>query len=330
MGRKTNHSRTAKRLLQVIISSSITLAIIGALYYGSRGRDFPVLSPSGVIAEQQFLLIVFTAGLGLFVVVPVFILLFSIAHKYRADNKKAKYEPDMKDNTLLEVIWWGIPCLIIIVLAVVTWFSTHALDPYRELESKTEPLNVQVVALNHNWLFLYPDYNIATLNTLTIPQSTPINFTITADAPMNSFWIPALGGQVYAMTGMSTKLHLQADEVGVYNGQAANINGASYAAMRFKVYAVHQDRFDTWLSKTANTTDYLSSSNYPDLAGLKERGPEKSYSLSDKYLYDQIVMKYMNHSTSKTDDNTHDMNHDEADEVEGMHNMSDMNEGAHH
>lgn len=282
-----------RRLTQFIVSTTISSAIIGALYYATVGRDMPILSPSGVIAEQQFFLIIFTAGLGLLVAIPVFILLFSIAHKYRDGNKKAKYEPNMKDNTLLEVIWWGIPCLIIIVLAVVTWISTHALDPYRELESKVEPVNIQVVALNHNWLFLYPDHNIATLNTFTIPQSTPINFTITADAPMNSFWIPALGGQIYAMSGMSTKLHLKADEVGVYNGQAANINGASYAAMRFKVYAVHGDRFNGWLEKTANSTEELSSKKYDELAGMTERGPERTYSLQNTGLYDDIVMKYM-------------------------------------
>lgn len=299
MSRKSNGSRAKKRLLQVIVSSAVTLVVIGALYYGTQGRDIPVLAPSGFIAQQQLYLILFTAALGLLVIIPVFYLLFSIAHRYRAGNKKAKYEPNLKDSPVLEMIWWGIPCLIILVLAIVTWISTHALDPYRELESKVEPVNVQVIALNHNWLFLYPDHNIATLNTLTIPQHAPINFTITADAPMNSFWIPALAGQVYAMSGMSMKLHLVADEVGVYNGQAANINGSSYASMRFKVYAVHPGRFDSWLDKTAQAPNILSTATYNELAKLTERGPEKAFSLANKGLYDEVVMKYMVPSDDK-------------------------------
>src|SRR5690606_29574542 len=262
---RNNKKVFAKRSLQVFVSSFVAVLIIGTFTFFTQGREIPVLAPSGTIADQQMVLILITVGLGFFVVVHVFILLFAMAWRYRASNKKAKYDPEMEGNHLLEVIWWGIPCLIIIALAIITYISTHALDPYKELESDKQPVAVQVISLNANWLFIYPEYDTATLNFLNIPEQTPINLSITSDAPMNSFWVPALAGQVYSMAGMTTKLHLSADHTGTFHGSSTNINGPNYAAMSFKVYAMTEDDFYAWAEKASDSQNTLSAESYTTL-----------------------------------------------------------------
>lgn len=306
--------RVLKRAIQVFASSFIAVALIGIFIYVTKGRDIPVLNPQGEIANQQYLLILITVGLGIFVIVPVFILLFSVAWKYRAGNKKAKYEPDLEGNKALEILWWGIPFLIIIVLAVITHISTHALDPYKSLNSNKTPVNVQVIALPWNWLFIYPDDGTATLNYMNIPEDTPINLSITSDAPMNSFWVPALAGQVYAMSGMTTKLHLMADTVGSYNGSTANISGEGYATMRFKVNSLTEAEYKTWLDKSVDSSNMLTSASYSEISKAHERMSETTYMLMAPGLFNEVVMKYM-HSENKQSEHEHSH---ESGHTEGM------------
>ena len=290
---RNDKKRALWRAFQIFASSFMAVALIGIFIYVTQGREIPVLNPQGLIADQQYTLILITVGLGFFVVVPVFILLFSIAWKYRAGNKKAKYEPEMEGHRGLELLWWGIPCVIILLLAIITHISTHALDPYKALESDKTPVKVQVIALEWNWLFIYPEYGTATLNYMNIPEDTPVNLTLTSDAPMNSFWVPALAGQVYAMSGMSTKLHLMADSVGTYNGTTTNISGEGYADMRFKVYAMTNTDFQAWAKRAANSADGLTTETYEEIAQPNKDRPETTYRLITPSIFDDIIMKYM-------------------------------------
>jgi len=287
-----------KRVAQVVISSLIAIAIIALLAFVVQGRDVPVLDTHGTIANQQRDLILVVFGLGMLVVIPVLTMLFVIGWKYRAGNTKAKYDPEFNGHLGLEALWWGIPCLIIIVLAVITYVSTHALDPYRSLESNVEPVNVQVVALEWKWLFIYPDKGVATLNYLNIPEDTPINLTLTSDAPMNSFWVPALAGQVYTMSGMSTKLHLMADTVGSYRGASANISGEGFSNMTFNVNSMSNADFSKWVIESANSKTPLDSASYTSLAKQSKDDGEITYMLMNNDLYNEIIMKYMAHDTA--------------------------------
>lgn len=282
-----------KRVVQVLFSSFVAVAIIGLLVFVTQGRDMPLLNTEGSIANQERDLILITFGLGLLVVVPVLFMLFMIAWKYRAGNAKAKYQPELEGHRGLELLWWGIPCLIILLLAYITVISTYALDPYKPLESKKDPIKIQVVAMEWKWLFIYPDNNVATLNYANVPEDTPIEFTITSDAPMNSFWVPALAGQVYAMSGMSTKLHVIADKVGSYNGSSANISGEGFANMRFKVNSLSESDYTRWLFEAANSKKALTHESYAELEKPSKDDGEITYMLMADDLYNEIVMKYM-------------------------------------
>lgn len=302
--------RIARRVVQVIISVVVAVLIVGVLYYVTQGRDLPILNPSGTIADQQRTLIYITVGLGFFVVIPVFILLFSIAWRYRDGGKASRYQPDAKEDMRLEALWWGIPILIIIALSIITWISTHNLDPFKPLESTKNPVKVQVVSLEWRWLFIYPELGTATINYMNIPENTPIDLSLTSDAPMNTFWVPALAGQVYTMNGMTMKLHLSADEVGTYDGMTSNISGEGYSKMRFKVHSMTEHDFTAWAEKSAQSSNMLTRESYSEIAKQSLDNSEKTYMLMDTGLYDAIINKYMGHENMKTEEShdTHTMN----------------------
>jgi cytochrome o ubiquinol oxidase subunit II len=280
----------------LVLAAVVTLAVN---YFSHVSID--VLQPKGVIASQQRDLLVMTLGLSLVVVIPVFFMLFLFAWRYREGNYKARYTPDWHENKLLELLWWGIPCAIIGVLGTIAWQSSHALDPFRPLDSSVTPVRVQVVALQWRWLFIYPDFGVATTDDLRFPEKTPINFEITSDAPMNSFWIPSLGGQVYAMSGMSTQLHLMADGVGDYKGSSVNISGEGYADMAFTARSLHQADFDAWVKNVKATGGALDQARYAGVAAPTKKATPQYFALADQDLYTGVIMKYMAPATGGHD-----------------------------
>jgi cytochrome o ubiquinol oxidase subunit 2 len=271
----------------------LVVVVILATVLALHGHNFAVLNADGIVGRKERNLIVFASLLSLIVVIPVFVMLFGFAWKYREGNKKATYKPDWDHSRVAETIWWVVPLILIGILGIVAWNSSHDLDPYKALVSNTQPIQVQVVALDWKWLFIYPQLGIASVNFLEFPVDTPVNFTITADAPMNSFWIPALGGQVYAMPGMSTQLHLMASKTGDFKGSSANISGKGFAGMKFVARSSTSTDFAKWVKTVKKTPKILNQVNYASLAMPSENNPASYYSTVSKDLYDGIVMKYM-------------------------------------
>ena len=267
--------------------------LLCSVFSFAQANDTAIFAPKGIIALQERNLIITTTLLMLIVVIPVLVLTFFFAWKYRATNKHAKYTPDWASNETLEAIWWAIPGVIILILAVITWKSTHELDPYKPLNSSVKPLTIQVVALDWKWLFIYPEQHIATVNLVEFPAGTPINFEITADAPMNSFWIPALGGQIYAMPGMRTQLHLMATEAGTFSGTSANFSGPGFSGMKFVAKSVSQSEFLEWAYAVKSASSTLTYDEYTTLSAPSKNQPVSLYAEVADGLYDKIIMKFM-------------------------------------
>ena len=267
------------------------VAAVALLVYFREG--IAVLNPAGMIGEKQRDLLYVATWLMLIVVLPALFMTFIIAWKYRATNKKAKHAPNWDYNTLAELTWWGIPFLIIVILGAITWKSCHELDPFRPLALEKKPIKIQAVALQWKWLFIYPEQQIASVNFIQFPDQTPINFEITADAPMNSFWIPQLGGQVYAMPGMRAKLHLIANEPGVYGGRSSNLSGSGFSGMTFNAKASSEEEFDEWVASVKGSSEVLDVDAYRALTSPSEYNPVVTYRLGETDLFDAIVMKYM-------------------------------------
>lgn len=278
------------RVGAVILSVLLFIAILAVV---TRGREWGILQPEGFIANEQYKILIFACVLSALVIIPVFTMIYVISKKYNAKNKNAEYKPDWEHNTKAEIIWWGIPIILIAILSVVIWRTSHSLDPYKELDSNKKPVTVQVVALQWKWLFIYPEYNVASVNYLHIPEKTPINLQISADAPMSSFWIPKLGGQVYAMNGMTTKLHLEADNIGTYQGVNTNINGEGYAHMNFVTESSSEADFSAWLASSKQSGSVLNLQSYETLAKPSIQESPIIYKLDDAELFNSVIMKYM-------------------------------------
>ncbi|OGN63867.1 MAG: ubiquinol oxidase subunit II [Chlamydiae bacterium RIFCSPHIGHO2_12_FULL_49_9] len=278
---------------KLIFSVLFLISLISAIALIWIANDGAVMDPKGMVGLKERNLLVFSTLLMLIIVIPVLIITCVFAWKYRADNKGEKYTPDWADNFTAEAIWWGLPFLIIIILSVAVWTSSHELDPFKPIVNGTKPVEIQVVALEWKWLFIYPEQKIAAVNFVQFPEKTPLNFDITGDAPMNSFWIPQLGGQIYAMNGMKTKLHLIADEKGEFRGSSANLSGRGFAGMVFMAKASSNEEFESWVSEVRSAGKPLNLNEYNRLAMPSESNPVAYYTLEDPDLFDQIVMKFM-------------------------------------
>jgi cytochrome o ubiquinol oxidase subunit 2 len=289
--------KRTRSLLALLGPILFAIAIGGLTAWFLHDKNVAVLQPAGDIGVRERNLMRLGILMSIVVVVPVFALTIFIAWRYRETNPRPKkYQPNWDGSRTYESIWWGIPSALILILSIVTWVSSHSLDPYRPLSSTKKPLQVQVVALDWKWLFIYPDLHVASVNMLHVPVDTPVSFSITSDSVMNSFWIPDLGGQIYAMPGMSTKLHLIANKTGNFYGSPANISGSGYARMTFTARASSQAEFDAWVTRAQHTNNNLSLSAYNTLARPSVANSVQNYSPVQDDLYDGIVMKYMSHS----------------------------------
>lgn len=257
-----------------------------------------VLDPAGDVAAQQRDLLVISTLLMLLIIVPVMGLIVFFAWKYRASNREARYEPDWDHSTHLELAIWSAPLMIIICLGALTWAGTHLLDPYRPLDrikagqaaqAHVEPLQVNVVALDWKWLFIYPQYGIATVNELAAPVDRPIRFHITSSSVMNSFYIPALAGQIYAMPGMETRLHGVINHTGEFEGFSANYSGAGFSDMKFVFHGLDEAGFDRWVEGARSGGQVLDRARYLDLERPSEKTPVMRFGRIDGQLWDAIL-----------------------------------------
>jgi cytochrome o ubiquinol oxidase subunit 2 len=290
-----------KRNQIVILFLVLGAVLVAAAVYGIHHPP-ALLSPRGVVAARERRLMITATLLMLIVVIPVYVLTFLIVWRYHESNRHVRYEPDWDGDRRLEFTWWAVPTIIIAILAVVTWNSSHSLDPFKSLDASRPALKIQVVALQWKWLFIYPQQNIASLNFVQFPKDTPVEFNITADAPMNSFWIPQLGGQIYAMSGMSTKLNLQATSYGSFDGSSANISGRGFSSMKFVAKSSSDADFQSWVTSVKKSSDKLSLAAYDDLSHPSENSQVISYAAADPELYNKVLLKFMHgHSTANYD-----------------------------
>ncbi len=262
------------------------------------GCDMVVMNPMGDVALQQRNLVIFATVLMLLIVIPVIALVGIFAWKYRATNHDATYEPDWDHSTQLELVIWAAPLLIVICLGAVTWVGTHLLDPYRPIEriakgrplpANARPLEIQVVALDWKWLFIYPEYGIATVNELAAPVDRPIRFRLTSSTVMNAFYVPTLAGMIYAMPSMETKLHAVINKPGDYAGFSSNYSGAGFSGMRFRFHGMDDVGFANWVARNRASPLRLSRTDYLRIEKPTENAPVMRYANVAPGLFDAVV-----------------------------------------
>lgn len=262
------------------------------------GCNLIVMKPHGDIAQQQASLIVTSTLLMLIIIIPVIALTLLFAYRYRQSNQEATYAPDWDHSTRLELVIWGAPLLIIIALGAVTWISTHKLDPFRPLDriaedrpvtAEVKPLEVYAVAMDWKWLFIYPEQGIALVNELAAPVDRPINFRFTSTSVMNTFYVPALAGMIYAMPGMQTQLHAVINKPGVYDGLSAQYSGAGFSDMRFKFHGLTDEEFAKWVESNKAAGNTLTRADYLKLEQPSTKEPIQRFASVEPGLWSAIV-----------------------------------------
>jgi cytochrome o ubiquinol oxidase subunit II len=245
-------------------SLSVSIVLIAATTLG--GCSEGILDPQGPIAAAERQVLLNSLAIMLAIVIPTIIAILAVGFWFRSSNSHASYLPDFNHSGLLEVLVWSIPAMTVILVGGVAWLGSHDLDPRKPLRSTLKPITVQVISLDWKWLFVYRDEGIASVNQLTIPVGTPVSFELTSAGVMNSFFVPQLGGQIYTMSGMVTRLQLQADRAGTYRGMSSQFSGNGFADMHFNVDAVPAENYAEWISRARNSGPVLDARAYELLA----------------------------------------------------------------
>ncbi|WP_395756143.1 cytochrome o ubiquinol oxidase subunit II [Edwardsiella ictaluri] len=279
------------------------------------GCNMVLMDPKGAIGVEQRTLILTAIALMLIVVIPVIFMTFIFAWKYRASNKDAKYMPNWAHSNKIEVVVWTIPIIIIVILGTITWKTTHELDPFKPIVADKKPMTIEVISLDWKWLFLYPEQGIATVNELAFPQDVSVDSKVTSNSVMNAFFIPQLGGQIYAMAGMQTKLHLISNQAGAYKGISSSYSGAGLSGMKFTaIVTPTEGDFTQWVAKVKTSPNNLNTiDKFNKLAEPSKNNPVEYFAAFKPNLFQDTIAKFMGDMTM----------HNGA----GAHKGMDMNQG---
>jgi cytochrome o ubiquinol oxidase subunit 2 len=279
-------------------------SMCAAAFLGGCSRML-LFDPKGPIGEAERFVIIAAFVLMLIVVIPVIVMVFWFSRKYRASNTKAIYMPKWSYSGKIDLAMWLLPFAIITALGFLAWSQTYDLDPFRPINSGVKPINIQVVSLDWKWLFIYPEYDIATVNQLAFPAKVPLSFRITSDTVLTSFFIPQLGSQIYAMAGRQTRLHLLADEPGTYAGHNQQFSGRGYADMHFDAIATSRAQFEAWVQKARQSPSKLDPDRYAELEKPSVSYAVTYFSSVTPGLFEHIINKYktrgMNSTTLRKD-----------------------------
>ncbi|CAD83316.1 cytochrome o ubiquinol oxidase subunit II [Candidatus Blochmanniella floridana] len=277
---------------------SITIAFYSTIIFLTGCNNLVLMNPKGSIGLEERSLILTVLSLMLIIIIPVLILTIIFSIQYRASNtNNTKYDPNWIECRIIEFTIWFVPIVIIIILSVLTWKSTQSLDPKNTIITyeNNEPITIHVIALDWKWLFIYPQYNIAVINELVFPTNVPVHFNITSNAVMNSFFIPQLGSQIYAMAGMCTQLNLIANTSGKYKGISSNFSGRGFSGMKFAVTATkNYEEFDKWIKTAQLSKNHILNINtYEKLAKPSEFHPITYFANIKPNLFYEVINKFI-------------------------------------
>jgi cytochrome o ubiquinol oxidase subunit 2 len=247
-----------------------------------------VFDPVGPVGSAEKTILINSTAIMLAIIIPTMIATVAFAWWFRRGNTKAEYRPDWEYSGAVEMVVWAIPALTIMLLGGIAWIGSHDLEPSRPLKSNAPPLKVEVVSLDWKWLFIYPDQGIATVNQLVIPAGTPVNFRLTSATVWNAFFVPQMGTMIYTMPRMTTRLNLQADKPGVYNGLSSHFSGDGFPGMQFQVQALPPDQFGMW-AQGAHGGAALDGAAYGQLQKPSSYVKPFTYGSVQPGLFDAIV-----------------------------------------
>jgi cytochrome o ubiquinol oxidase subunit 2 len=262
---------------------------IAAIASLTAGCNRGVFDPVGPIASAEKQILINSTAIMLAIIIPTMVATIAFAWWFRRGNGKATYLPDWEYSGAIEMVVWSIPALTVVLLGGIAWIGSHDLDPGKPLASRARPLTVEVVSLDWKWLFIYPEQGVATVNQLVVPAGAPVNFQITSATVWNVFWVPQMGTMIYAMPRMATRLNLQADRQGTFDGLSGHFSGDGFPGMQFQVQSLPADQFAMWAQGARGSAARLDGRGYAELAKPSSYVKPMTYGAVAPGLFDAIV-----------------------------------------
>ena len=276
------------------------VGIAAGLALLTTGCNRGIMDPVGPVGGAEKMILINSTAIMLAIVIPVIVATIAFAWWFRRGNTKATYRPDWEYSGAIELVVWSVPALTIMLLGGIAWIGSHDLEPSKPLRSANAPVNVEVVSLDWKWLFIYPDQGIATVNQLVVPAGTPVNFRLTSATVWNSFFVPQFGTMIYTMPRMTTRLNLQADRIGVYDGLSSHFSGDGFPGMTFKAHVVSPQQFAAWTAGAHGSQLKLDSGAYAELAKPSSYVKPVTYGALAPGLFDAIVMNGAPQATAQS------------------------------
>ena len=270
------------------LASMRRVACFVAALFLTSGCNRGILDPVGPVGAAEKTILINSTAIMLAIIIPTMIATVAFAWWFRRGNSKATYLPDWEYSGAIEMVVWAIPALTIMLLGGIAWIGSHDLEPSRPLKSTVPALKVEVVSLDWKWLFIYPDQGVATVNQLVVPAGTPVSFRLTSATVWNSFFVPQMGTLIYTMPRMTTRLNLQADRPGVYEGISSHFSGDGFPGMQFQVQALPADQFAMW-AQSAHGGPALDGAAYSQLTKPSSYVKPMTYGAVAPGLFDAIV-----------------------------------------
>jgi cytochrome o ubiquinol oxidase subunit II len=290
-----SHDRKSPQLTRTPSASALWLRAISitsaAVLMASCNEG--VLDPQGPVGRAERVILYDATAIMLAVVIPIIVFTLVFVWWFRARNARARYRPEWEYSGRIEMIIWSIPALIILFLGGIAWTGSHDLDPPRPLAESTAPLDIEVISLDWRWLFIYPHEGIASLNRLVVPAGVPLRFRLTSTTVMNSFFVPQLGSQIYTMPNMVTRLNLQADHPGTFEGLSAQFSGDGFSDMRFDLVSTEANAFKQWVNTAKTQGGVLDASAFEELVKPAKADGTKTYAQVSEGLFDRISSGHM-------------------------------------
>ncbi|MFC4077694.1 cytochrome c oxidase subunit II [Salinithrix halophila] len=220
--------------------------VLGALLTqsGCANPSISVVDPTGPVGRAQLNLIYLATGIMTLVTVVVAVIYIYVVFRFRERPGQTHIPEQVEGSKKLEILWTVIPIVLLVILAVPTITTTLNID---RKPAPDDAIRINVVGYQYWWGFEYPGAGVTTANEVHIPTGQKVKFIMKAHDVIHAFWVPSLGGKQDLSPGKNTRLILQADKPGVYEGKCTELCGAGHALMNFRVIAHPPDEFDAWI-----------------------------------------------------------------------------------
>jgi cytochrome c oxidase subunit II len=235
--------------LSFVAAALVVLVTAGAAAATNGGfsPEFPHSPNAERISRAYYLILGFTS----FIFVVVESLLIAFVWKYRSRGRGRTVEgAQVHGHTRLELLWTAGP---VVILAVIAAFVFYELPGIANAPAAANPIRITVEGHQFYWQFDYPN-GARSINDLHVPVGQVVDLRIVSSDVVHSWWIPELGGKTQAIPGRTNHTWFQADHVGTYEGQCAELCGLYHEAMVARVIAEPAQAYQSYVTREAATT----------------------------------------------------------------------------